>query len=321
MVFTHSKIRLHKLVSDLVKQQNLEYTNPEIQKNIGNFGVLVDNVLIKNRLEWVYFEQKISLETWPNRELTDFTEVKILKETKDYLLINKPTAVVVESGVGHKHDNLINWLEQKFGQKLFLVHRIDKDTQGLLLVAKNETNLDFFQDQFRDRKVIKKYLAVVENIVENLYEIDNWQVRDKHNALRQKFFWSEIEAKAYNPKARNAKSLIKPIRTCKELNLSLIEIQIFTGRTHQIRLQCESLGFLVQNDKVYNQKINLQNNLKNNSSNFKKTISSPILDLEKKDFLELKTQIFGKTNFCLISNFLQILDLDKKMLEFQLHEI
>jgi 23S rRNA-/tRNA-specific pseudouridylate synthase len=139
-----------------------------------------------------------------------------------------------------------------------LVHRLDKDTQGLLLVAKNLDSFHYLQDQFRSRRVVKKYLAVVEGIVNQTIHLENWQARSLSNPIEQKFFWTEVDAFGYSKDARHAESIIQPLFVCKETNQSIIQIQIKTGRMHQIRIQCLALGFPLSNDKSYN--LNAKNN-------------------------------------------------------------
>lgn len=303
------KIRLHKQVSIYLKQiSNFDYTAPEIQRNIENYGVLVDSIISNNRLQWVYQGQKIDLQHWPIRSHGNFENVKILQDTKEYLLLFKPQCVVVESGAGHQKNNLVEWLKKTYNYNdIYLVHRIDKDTQGLLLLAKKPEYLDFLQNQFRDRSVIKKYLAIVDNSVDKLWIVNNWQSRDKRNVVKQKLFWTESEAKKYDKNARDAKSVISPKFYCKEFNQTLIEIEIKTGRTHQIRLQCEALGFPISNDKVYNTKVelNIANYLKNNS-NIEEVSHPKIEHLNRTEFLKLKKEIFGEVEYCLLSNYLKI---------------
>ncbi len=344
------KIRLHKfLVKSLKSLTDQDYTNPEIQRNIEEYGVWVDGVLTKKRLEWVEPFQKVELNNWPKRIKGDFGKIKVLKETEDYLLLFKPKNLVVQKGSGHTEDNLVNWLVQNYEdqKKLLekknvmenssstagLVHRIDKETSGVLLVARSEENLKFFQDQFRERKVQKKYLAVVKNLVLNKIEIENWQSRSRRDPVRQKFFWSETEARNYDENSRYAKSIIAPIKVCKDLNLSLIEVEIKTGRMHQIRLQCEALGYPLLNDKIYN-----RNKTNHQIPSFKGVAGqSPDgrclqtqkntnpLRINKKSFQEICKKIYNEElsekdddGFYLLSNYLKFKDKNLKEVEIKI---
>ncbi len=309
------KIRLHKQITDNLKQlDELDYTNPEIQRNIENYGVYVDGVLVNNRLSWVYLENTLDIHHWPKRQSGNFDEVKILSETEDYLAIYKPMGVVVESGAGHQKDNLLNWLETQYKSSFFLIHRLDKDTQGVMLIAKNEKTLNFYQDQFRNREVVKKYFAVVGKPVDNLWTIENWQSRDRSNPLRQKLFWSETKAMEYDSNSRLAKSVIRPRIICQATGQSLIEVEIKTGRMHQIRLQCEALGFGLVNDRVYNQMIK-PTELNQSTTHIIPNYS--IINKNLQEFEYIKKVIFGQTEYCLLSNYLKVKTPDNGWLEIE----
>lgn len=138
------------------------------------------------------------------------------------------------------------------------VHRLDKNTQGLILFAKGLVNLEKLQNEFRERRVVKKYLAVVDGIMDQNWFISNWQARDKNNAIIQKLFWNERSAKNYDQNAKSAVSIIIPKLFCEQKNQTLIQVQILTGRMHQIRLQCQNIGFPLVSDAIYGDLKNLE---------------------------------------------------------------
>jgi 23S rRNA pseudouridine1911/1915/1917 synthase len=333
------QIRLYKHIVDTFRlQKNLEYTVPEIKKNISKYGVLVDNQLVKNQLEWVYPEQKIEPNNWPVRQRGDISKIRIIYEDDETLVLFKPYGLVVEPGAGHRFDNLSSWLignypKQDF-RKLYannaeeipltgLVHRLDKDSQGLLLVAKDLESFHFLQNQFRSREVVKKYLAVVEGCVDKVIHVHNWQSRDKMNPVRQKFFWTQSEAINFDPEARNASSIIQPILYCSDKDKSLIQIQIKTGRMHQIRLQCENLGFPLVGDKVYNRKIEFDNTTfsSNSENHMFYSLNQEVQEVGNQEFETEKARIFGGTNYCLLANELEIMLPNQKLAKFVLNEI
>jgi 23S rRNA pseudouridine1911/1915/1917 synthase len=282
------KIRLHKKITDIIQNSTLtqtEYTKPEIQRNIENYGVFVNKTKVNNRLYWVLEHDLIDFSHWPKRAKGDFQRLKIIQENKDFLILFKPKNLVVQPGAGHQKDNLISWLEEKYPEQKQidsvtrgLVHRLDKDTQGLILIAKHQKSLDFLQNQFRNKTVKKSYLAIVEGIFTKNIKISNWQTRSKQNPIRQIFFENQTEALNYDPKARYAESIFYPKFVCPERNLSLIEAEIKTGRMHQIRLQAEAVGFPLFQDKIYNKKGKNQLKLKIQDG------SIPILKQEEFDF-------------------------------------
>ena len=320
------KIRLYKHLIEHLKNTGVSTYSPlETKNNIEKYGVLVDKIMIYKQLEWIYPEQNFDISTWPTREQGDTSQIQILYETKEFLVIKKPYNLTVERGIGHQKDNVVQWLwdnypsEQKFLERYHgvqseynlpvsgLVHRLDKNTQGILLIAKNLQTLEFFKKQFQDRTVIKKYLAIVNGAVDKNFIVQNWQCRDKQNPTRQKLFWSESEAMEYDSTSRMAKSIIKPLLTCLQGNQTLIQIQIQTGRMHQIRLQCESLGFSLYLDKVYDQ-TTIFNQLEFSANTTNKMfypISSVPTSIDSY-FQQVKSGIFGAHEYCLISNELEI---------------
>ncbi len=318
------KIRLHKAVKQHLKvQSNLDYSSPEIQKNIAEYGVLVDQQLVFNRLEWVYPWQVLSIDHWPNRPKGNLEGIRVLEETDNYLLLFKPPNLVVQPGTGHREDNLLHWLikhypeqEDLLYQSSFhgdyrvqkkvvnpsagLVHRLDKDAQGLLLVARNLTTLNFFQDQFRQRKVTKKYLVVLHGLLQQEVVIRGYQARSQREPVRQIWLWTELGAKKYPEEARDSHSQFRPLVLCSELQQTLVEVQIFTGRMHQIRLQAETLGFPLVGDELYNT-VKLNNHqLVTNYWQLGPELN--LSDLSAIDFQNLKFRLFGDVDFCLLAN-------------------
>ncbi len=297
------KIRLHKYVSDALKQSG-DYTHPEIQHNIEEYGVLVDESLIKNRLVWVFPGQVVEPHNWPQRPKGNFSEIQFLRETDEYAVIFKPYNVVVEPGAGHQNNNLLVWLKaNRPNESYHLVHRLDKDTQGVMILAKTVEDKDFFQNQFRDREITKKYIAVVQGKVEQTYHADNYQSRDHLHPTRQLLFWDEKTAMDYDKLSRRAESIIRPLMVCEDLNQSIVEVQIKTGRMHQIRLVCESLGFALVADKVYHKTV-LPTFV--SAQNLHTYFTNVVRYLGSGDFSKKKVELFGENPFCLLSNYLKI---------------
>ena len=126
-------------------------------------------------------------------------------------------------------------------------HRLDKDTSGVLLLAKDDKTLEFLQSQFKERKVKKKYLAlVVGNLKESQGSIETLLGRAPKDRRKQKVYL------AHDPEAkgkREAKTKYRVLQKFK--NYDLIEVELETGRKHQIRVHFAYLGHPVAGDKLY----------------------------------------------------------------------
>lgn len=332
-------IRLHKLVTQYLKTiGNTSYSQPEIQRNIQNYGVRVGGQLLTKRLEWVWTDQAVDISTWPVRQPGNLSAIRVLEEHPDYLLIYKPANLAVQPGTGHQFDNLVTWLiaqypeqEQLLYQSSYLadtvgnraplpriinpsaglVHRLDKDAQGLLLVARNLPMLDFLQNQFRARSAIKKYLAIVDGLLTQQVRIQTWQARSKRDPTKQKLFWTATEAHHYDATARDAESIFRPLLQCPTTNQTLVEVQIKTGRMHQIRLQAQHLGHPLSQDPIYHQMLEIPKKFLASTTastacpiQFKNV--EQVRNVSALDFNRLKATIFADANFCLLSNHLTV---------------
>jgi len=156
------------------------------------------------------------------------SKVKIIYEDDNLLVIDKPAGLVVDN------------IERR-------VHRLDKDTSGILLVAKNDKALEFLQKQFKEREVKKKYLALVAgNLKKEEGVIETLIGRSPGDRRKQK---------VYLPGEPNAQEKRKAVTEYKVLqrfeNYTLIKVEPKTGRKHQIRTHLAYLGHPVAGDKLY----------------------------------------------------------------------
>lgn len=177
----------------------------------------------------------------------------IIFENDDLLAVNKPAGMVVHPAAGHSSGTLVNAVlgydpeiegiggEERPG----VVHRLDKDTSGLILLAKNERAHRWLQDQFRLRKVEKTYLALVDGKPPTpAGRVEAFIGRDPKNRKRM-----AVVSKA---KGREAVSEYKTLESFERH--TLLEFHPFTGRTHQIRLHCAFLKCPIVGDEVYGRK-------------------------------------------------------------------
>ena len=170
----------------------------------------------------------------------------ILFEDDDFLLINKAAGMVVHPAIGHPRGTLLNALLFYAAEQWqpLLVHRLDADTSGLLLVAKHKQAHEALQQQFKDRSVIKKYLALAHGLPKaDFFESRAWIGR------HPKEFRKRYAFKEEHPKAKHAHSDFR-VRE-RHQDYVVLEVRIYTGRTHQIRVHLQDLGHPILADAVY----------------------------------------------------------------------
>jgi 23S rRNA pseudouridine1911/1915/1917 synthase len=181
-------------------------------------------------------------------------DIKIIYEDNDVLVVDKPAGIVVFPEGQTTEGTLIEALLDKYpelksaGQapRYGIAHRLDKDTSGILLVAKNSEALIFFQNQFINRRVEKKYVCLVEgDIKENTAEINTLIGRSPQDPRKQKAY-SLNESKTGR---REAITEYKVLERYEEY--TLLEVQIKTGRKHQIRCHLSYLQHPIAGDKLY----------------------------------------------------------------------
>ncbi|MEX2043361.1 MAG: RluA family pseudouridine synthase [Patescibacteria group bacterium] len=174
----------------------------------------------------------------------------VLRDDPDFVAIDKPAGLAVHPGAGRRSGTLLDWLARHVPQvgsleRHGLVHRLDKDTSGILLVAKTAEAAAALSKQFKDRTVTKTYLALVRGIpAEPEAELDAPIAR--HHADRKKF--------AVRPDGKAAVTRYKVIERLANdsgPDYALLEVEPKTGRTHQIRVHLAAMGNPITGDATY----------------------------------------------------------------------
>lgn len=246
MVEEKSDIRVDKYLIDI-----LNISRSKIQKLIEDNKILVNDNIVKSS-HIVRVDDEIRIEDIIEESIDVLPvemNLNIVYEDDYLLVINKPSGVVVHPSIGHYNDTLVNGLMYHFNlnnsnNRAGIVHRIDKDTSGLLLVAKDDDTHLYLSKEIQDRKVNRIYVALVNGIINHdTGTIDAPIGRDLND--RKKMAVTEI----------NSKSAITHFKVLKKYKTAtLIECKLETGRTHQIRVHMNYIGHSIINDPVYGKK-------------------------------------------------------------------
>lgn len=175
--------------------------------------------------------------------------VPVIYEDNDIIVVNKPKGMVVHPANGNPDGTLVNAILAMCKNSLSgiggeirpgIVHRLDKDTSGLLIVAKNDTAHMKMSKQIQDRKVTKKYIALVKGVIaENEATIDLPIARSTKDRKKM----------GVDPNGKNAITHFKVLKRYDKY--TLLELKIDTGRTHQIRVHMSYIGHPIVGDSVY----------------------------------------------------------------------
>lgn len=228
--------------------EELDISRSKVQKLIKDEKVSVNGKIISNNYK-VKLEDEIDVDDELDFEINIEAEnipLDIVYEDEYLLIVNKASGMVVHPAPGNYSGTLVNALMGKFNLsndkiRPGIVHRIDKDTSGLLVVAKDDKTHELLGDMIKNKKVERLYYAMVDGVIKHeTGTIDAPIGRDPNN--RQKMKVTD----------ENSKDAITHFRVLKRFNDStLIECKLETGRTHQIRVHMNYIGFPICNDPVY----------------------------------------------------------------------
>lgn len=242
---TEEKIRIDQYLST-----ELDMSRSKCQKLIKEEKVLINGKKIPNNYQ---LKKNDNIEIIG--EVEEVIDIKaedipldIVYEDDDLLIVNKKSGMVVHPAVGNYSKTLVNALMYRFSLSVGtsklrpgIVHRIDKDTSGLLIVAKNDWAHEQLSEMIKNKDVERKYIALVDGIIPHeTGSIDAPIGRDENN--RQRMMVTNV----------NAKDSITHFKVLKRYqNQTIIECKLETGRTHQIRVHMKYIGYPIYNDPVY----------------------------------------------------------------------
>lgn len=240
--------RLDAFLSELI----METSRSKIQNDIKAGFVLVNNriskpsyILKDNDL----IDYKTTTKNQLLRPIAEALPLNIIWEDENMAVINKPSGILTHPTSLEINGTIVNALLYKFGENLSdiygdmrrgIVHRLDRNTSGLLMVAKNNKTHEFLVNEMKEKRFIKKYLAVVKGLVER----DEFEI----NAPIGRHL-TQPHKQTVREDGKESLTLVKVLKRFNEA--SLVELTLVTGRTHQIRVHMASIGHPVFNDTLY----------------------------------------------------------------------
>lgn len=254
-----TKDNINQRIDKFLAKEFFSYTRGEIIRQIKNGNILINGkiakpsyILKENDKLKINFEKK-SEELIPNKNI----KIEIIYEDENIIAINKSAGISVHPARLSETNTLVNWLIHKFPEtksvgddpktRPGIVHRLDKDTSGVMLIAKNQKAYEELKDKFKNRGIEKKYLAIVYGKLEK-----------KSGAIEKPIARSSNYKKQIiaNRKTRTiSRPALTEYKVVKEFDIySLIEVTPKTGRMHQIRVHMKSIGHPILGDEKYRSK-------------------------------------------------------------------
>ncbi|MBL0954242.1 MAG: RluA family pseudouridine synthase [Leptospira sp.] len=170
----------------------------------------------------------------------------ILKETDEFLFVEKPGNLPMHPAGRYRTKTLLSFLETKY-PKIIPVHRLDRETSGIVIFAKSEESRMWLQKKFENREVYKEYFAIVSGNLLTEQKLDGYIGKDIHSAIRKKMIYSPDEFSG----SKTSQTHFFPILYNKDKDMSLVLVRPITGRIHQIRASLLYLGYPILGDKMY----------------------------------------------------------------------
>ncbi len=244
-------LRIDKYLMNFVENA----TRTKIQAAAKNGSIEVNGNVVKSNYKVKPLDEiKVKFEYPPHENLlvAENIVLDIVYEDDDLVVINKPAGMVVHPGHGNYSGTLINGLIYHFenlpknsSNRPGLVHRLDKDTSGLLVVAKNDNSMVHLSNQFANKTSKREYIAMVwGSVKDDSGKIDNYIGRNPKNRL-QNIVLDEDSIS-------NGKRAITNFEVISRMNyVSLVKCTLETGRTHQIRVHMKHIGHTLFNDERY----------------------------------------------------------------------
>ncbi len=224
-----------KIMDFLVKELHLN--TRESKRMIDRGRVIVDNERIFSKIFKTKKESILSCMVFE----ANGAGLKPIFQTEDFAIFNKPSGVIIHPNGLKEDKTLLDDVRELFGNGANLVHRIDKETSGLVIASKHSFSESILKKLFETREVKKSYLALVDGIIEKEIIINEKIATNLDKNIKVKSIISET--------GKEAKTIIKPLFS--KNNQTLVEATPITGRTHQIRVHLNHIGHRIIGDPLY----------------------------------------------------------------------
>lgn len=245
---TDEKIRIDKFLSEQIPDISRSY----LQKLLKDGNITVNQKCVKSNYK-VSFQDEIEVH-FPEIESPDILPenipLDILYEDEDILVVNKPKQMVVHPAPGHYSHTLVNAVLYHCKEHLSgingiarpgIVHRIDMDTTGSLLICKNDRAHQILAEQLKEHTITRKYVAVVHG-----------NIKEDTGTVRAPIGRHPTDRKKMSTHASNGREAVTHYRVLERFGqFTYIECELETGRTHQIRVHMSSIGHPILGDAVY----------------------------------------------------------------------
>ncbi|TGD24641.1 RluA family pseudouridine synthase [Companilactobacillus suantsaicola] len=235
-----------------------DLTRSQIQKLIKDENILVNGQPVAKTGYKVVSGDKISVtipEEQPIEAVAQNIPLDVVYEDQDVLVVNKPQGMVVHPAAGHPDKTLVNailyhcQINDDDVIRPGIVHRIDKDTSGLLMVAKNNLAKQSLMEQLKEKSNLREYLAIVHG-----------NFKEKTGKINAPLGRSKVDRKK-QAVVENGRHAVTHFEVLKQFeNYSLLKLKLETGRTHQIRVHMQYIGHPVAGDPLYGPKNTLKGN-------------------------------------------------------------
>ncbi|OON94829.1 MAG: RNA pseudouridine synthase [Candidatus Epulonipiscium fishelsonii] len=245
--------RIDKVLSDIYP----EFTRSFIQKQIEDNNLKANGKTVPAKYK-VKLNDIIELSIPAPRQIETLAQdidIDIVYEDSDIVIVNKPQGMVVHPSAGHDDGTMVNALLYHCKGNLSgingeirpgIVHRIDKDTSGLLMVAKNDSSHFYLSNLLKDHNITRKYHAIVYGVIKE----DEGIIEKPIQRCQQ-----DRKKMGISQNGKFAKTKYKVLERFKDT--TYVELSLFTGRTHQIRVHMTSIGHPLVGDPVYGRKKHL----------------------------------------------------------------